>query len=250
MLTSEKNRYFVVVQQEGLDPATFTVGQPDVPTPFSHYYNRLSGWRPAIRIHHQSPLVFDVYERQPHVYAKTIDYQCFYNIYSRPVKNVSQIEPDSKPALTCDEALTLFASWLRRQVKPYNEDQAELLRKLLDERNTPDLWQMAHQMANATHEVSTIEAILVGADFTDAMSAIREFIRAEYAPTLRQLVDIDRNLESLRVELKRRPTTDWPGLVIGTIVTVVTALYLSNEQGRQLLELVYRAIQDSLHLLR
>ncbi len=164
--------------------------------------------------------------------------------------NVGRLEADSKPALTGDEALKLFSSWLRRQVKRYNEHQAELLRKTLDESNTPDLWQMAHQMASTPNEVWTTDFIQVAVDFTDAMSTIREFIRAEHAPTLSQLADIDRNLESLRVELKRRPTMDWPGLVIGTMVTVVTALYLSNDQGRQLLELAYRAIQDSLRLLR
>jgi hypothetical protein len=42
---------------------------------------------------------------------------------------------------------------------------------------------------------------------------------------------------------------DWRGVIVGALSNIVTALYLNNEQGKQLIEFARHVFDTSLRLL-
>jgi hypothetical protein len=142
-------------------------------------------------------------------------------------------------------AVRIFDDWLKKEVIKFNDHKLHLQRLKVDEASTQDLWRLA---THAAHDVSTGPRPSE-VELADALRKIETFIRKTYRPTSEQQEVITRNLEPLHSELSRRPDTDWRGVIIGALINIVTALYLNNEQGKQLLEFARRAFEASLRLL-
>lgn len=235
LLTSEKNKYFDLVRRRKLDPASFAVEVPEPRARYNRGQSPIQEWEPALRLTHESALFFEIHDSGLPGYPDRREYQCYWNTYEPAHMKVTSASGYSgyKP-IDGASALKLFDDWLANHVVTYEQQRTALAQLKKREETTPDLWRLALSMVGS-HSIAQ-EIALNADELESAIQLLREYITKTYAPSPEQTVVVDRNLSVMRDDLSRRPPTDWRGIVIGTLINVAVALYLNNEQGRQLFE--------------
>jgi hypothetical protein len=158
-----------------------------------------------------------------------------YNVYSPsyvtygPKYQVTQLYAKT---YTINEVILLFKSWLTDEVQPYVEDK-----------NAIDLWKEYKNgfeylkvddiQVDDTTNFSQDEQIRIKFSIED----LKGLISTKVSVSENQQIMINAKLDYLIDALPRMSKTDWKGISIGIIASIIIALSLDTEKGGQLWEL-------------
>lgn len=142
---------------------------------------------------------------------------------------------------TLDETVAELQAWLTDVVPP-----------VLEEFATPDMWQTRAVTAPLTLLVTDEGRAFTRheqEDLTRSITELREFILQRYEATEEQHARITVILDRLAAAASTATVAAWITFATGTVVEVASALYLNNEQGRELLEMFVSLIRRALPFL-
>ncbi len=145
---------------------------------------------------------------------------------------------------TWDYITQIFGAWLNGVVKPH-----------LDEISTPDLWHILQETRSYTkHELGTPKDFesFSAEENTQIRLSINDFrllIVENFNPNNEELKAIDTRLKYLSDALDKHNKFDWKGIAINTVIAIIIALSLNQEQGNQLFQLFKQVFSNFLYLL-
>ena len=214
MRTVHKNRIFELLDESGLNVDQFS---------YNESANR-EGKSSAIISLKNSKLQFEVVSPSHNYTSYTANFIRYAPHF--PTMNMGGA------GQTIDFILIGFKSWLKTEVKPYIEDV-----------NTVDLWEQYKTGA----EFFVVEEIQVNdlsfftkdeqARIAMAVADFKQLIPSRIKMTDAQLASLNNKLDYLVESSKRVAKTDWKGIVIGIVASIIIALSLDTERGRMLWQL-------------
>lgn len=168
------------------------------------------------------------------------NYEAFAVNFTQYSPNFGKINPSPRATLTLNQVITYIGIWLQEVVRPYLEDQ-----------KTIDIWK---EFKNGREHLN-IETLDINdlSHFTKddqlrikwAIQDFKELIQKNLQITQEQMVMVGERLNYLIEVSERAPKTDWKGIAISVIASIVIALSLDTSKGNQLWELflhVFRSI--------
>lgn len=220
MLPQHKNALYEAIQGEGLSPQQFQLTE----TARTLTVN-LAGTHLAFVIE-QSPKDILYHRLRYSQYRQDAPLTAWYTCHAK----------SGDYGCTISRVISKFSSWLKDHVKPH-----------LDAQTIPDLW---------------VEAVHFGQLFSSgpfSQEDMRPFTTEErrkirhsilrfkvlltehFETSEEQLRDINQRLDYLSERLDRLNRFDWQGTLLNTTISIVTALSLDTEKGRQLFVLLSQA---------
>ncbi|NQT33569.1 hypothetical protein HQ587_00155 [bacterium] len=213
MLKKHKNGFFDIIKKNGLDPESFSVGEPESDVFEICFLD--------------SPLRFKVF-------LKSDNYMLFDFDFVEFLPSPKYKYPDEIITYGCsiEDIYETFESWIQEHVKEY-----------IDELLLPDLWeQLAEQKPLISDDMLDAEET---SPFTDdqkvqlkmSIDEFRLLIKEKFEPTEEKLIIINNRLDYLTDSFDRLNRIDWRGLAISTVLSISVALSLGPEEGKALFEL-------------
>ena len=219
MLNSQKTRLFELVGAEGLDPAAFSVSETAMKD-------------------HSVVTIFRV--RKSRVFFRAVAHPESWDHYACEWVTFSPAFTSDKPRSTTfvsfSVVATSFRAWLRQHAAPFlaEESARDPWSQLGQEETFPGLSlspPVDDDVFTPTEQIALAEAL----------ARFRNLALAEFKLEERQLRMLDERLAYLSAAIPRVTRFDWKNLALSSLVTVVTALSLNSDQGRQLLSLFRQA---------
>jgi len=137
------------------------------------------------------------------------------------------------PGSKIDGVISWLKSWLAADVKSYFDDVSAI-----------DLWE-EYNNGGAYLEVEDIQINDISFFSKDdqlqlalAIGDLKSLIPQKFIVSEEQMLSINAKLDYLLAASERVSKTDWKGVAIGIIASIIIALSLDTEKGRQMWELV------------
>ncbi len=239
MLKRYKNEFFQAIQSAGLDVSDFSGEEAPL------------GELDEFSIRYKPGKIFFL-ARQRMDGTNKFDFK-----YSRYIGKDPAPESDlSAGWCRFEVVMSTFERWLHNEVKTAIEDALNEVKTAIEDALIPDLWSQATSSSSfiGSHTIDSQGA----SKFTEeerrqiklAVSNFRLLVEETFAPNVSQLSVVAEQLEYLASAVDRLNRFDWKAVAIATIMTILVALSLDTERGRQLYGLFQQAFSAISHLLR
>ena len=145
------------------------------------------------------------------------------------------------PTLTLAVSCSSLQKWIKKNIP-----------KFLEHKSIPDLWQMANTGTAITSLASGDDSPFSKSErvqLTQAVAKLQEFVLTTFDHNEQQKRLVAQRFDALTAALDNQGRTTWFTLLLGTLASVGSTLYLSNEQGRLLLRVARELIENAVHFL-
>jgi hypothetical protein len=149
-------------------------------------------------------------------------------------------QPSISQSFTIDQVIERVEMWLALEVQPYFDDE-----------EAPDLWQEYKKGVKylKIDDIQTNDLTYFTPDditrIRFAIEDLKALIPEKFNITQAQIELVNQKLDYLVDVAGRAPQTDWKGIAISTVLTIIVALSLDTARGNQLWELfmqVFRVV--------
>ena len=167
------------------------------------------------------------------------DYNAYSVNYTQYSPRLGKVNPSPQQVLTIEEVIGLIERWLNREVKPFLEDQ-----------NTIDIWA-EYKNGIRYLKVEVLDTKDIGYFSTDdivrikfAIRDLKLLINRRFDFTSEQMMIVNEKLDYLVEVANRAPVTDWKGVAVSVIASIIIALSLDTARGGQLWELFLQVFRN------
>lgn len=230
ILNKHKNKIFKVLQEQGLNPSQFSCEDLDC------FYVKKT--HPALKLKFKGSELYFIIGQSDFSFDRFFTIQTEYSPDFQ--KKRDKLKAQNLQLL---DVINEFIQWIEEDVKEY-----------LKEIDTPNLWE--------TYEKSIQPLNLENIDFEDDsnfndeekehikidLNEIKILIAENFDFSKTQLKIIDQRLNYLEEATNRLNKTDWKGVAISTVFSMIINLGVDTQTGQTIIDLFKKVFENLPHL--